>query len=259
MRAQESQSVIKSAKSVALLLLFFIYTAFISCGLTSAAVFLAVLLTNPANAATGAGLAKPEEFTVALRVVSKNVISQNQDSSFRISSGQANFGCQENKNFHVEFNLPQGSTPVAQTASFLNLDNAKLLVPPSVSAKGNTLLADGVLRGLDYENFPLGIRNCPGGGHGELVLSGVYRSTSSHEEQVPRILYNDLSNAATEPVLVTLPDLTLVSVEATCKPKGRPGKEYQVTVSPDHPSASDGPFQVAYLPEKKQISLFLRR
>lgn len=258
-RAENGRSAISAARTLLLLVCFLVYTASVSCGLTSAGVFLAVLLTNPANAATGTTLTKAEEYTVMINVSGKIVTTENQEVPFRVSSGQGNFGCEENRSFRAEYTLPQGAMLVGSpTPSFLNMDNAKLVVPPSVTEAGASIAATGTLRGLDYQTFPFGVRNCPGGGHGELVLSGIYRSSINHEQEVTRVLTNDLSSAAAEPVIVTLPDFDVKSVEAICKPKSRPDGDLKVVVSPEHPSSSTGPCVVNYLPQKRELSIFLK-
>jgi hypothetical protein len=108
---------------------------------------------------------------------------------------------------------------------------------------------------LDYQNFGFGVRNCPGGGHGELVLSGVYRSTVNHEQEVTRVLTNDLTTATSEPVWVTLPDFDVSSIKAVSKPKFGQGRTFTVTVTPDETSSSDGSFQVNYIPQRKQVAI----
>jgi hypothetical protein len=244
------------ARAILLLFSFFLYTSSVSCGLTSAGVFITVLLTNPANAALGTSLAKPEEFVVTLNVVGESIVNEDKDTPYRVSSGQMNFGCEENREFHVEFNIPADAAPVGQpTTSFLNFDNAKIVQPPSTVLKAGSVSASGVLRGLDYQSFPFGIRNCPGGGHGELVLSGVYRNTVEHEQEVTRVLSNTLTSATVQPVWVTLPDLKISIIEATCRSKTHLDREWKTSVSRDHASASSGPFQIVYVPQTKQVGV----
>jgi hypothetical protein len=238
---------------VLLLLCFLIYTSSISCGLTSAAVFITVLL-SPVNAAAGTALVKPEQFVVTLKVSGTTAVTENKDTPFSISSGQANFGCEEVRTYSVSLPLPPGATFVGRpNASFLNLANASIVAAPVVAADG--LSATGALRGLDYQNFALGIRNCPGGGHGELVLAGTYRTAESHEQDATKVISNDLSTVASTPVQVTLPDLNITTIEATCKSKTHPDREWKVTVSPQNTSATAGPLKIVYIPQQKQVSL----
>jgi hypothetical protein len=256
MKKERAAAAVVTVSPLTLLICFLIYTAFISCGLTSAGVFLAVLLTNPANAALGTNLTKPEPLTVTLTVFGKAVTTENQEVPFRVTSGQLNFGCEESRPFKVDFATPPGAALVGQaTAAFLNFDNAKIFGAPTVTQNAGMASASGVLRGLDYQNFAFGIRNCPGGGHGELVLSGVYRSTVSHEQEVTRVLTNDLTTASSEPVWVTLPDFEISSIKAVSKPKVGQGRTFTVTVTPAETGSSDGSFQVSYIPQKKQVGL----
>lgn len=175
---------------------------------------------------TSTSLAKPEEFIVTLNVVGESIVNEDKDTPYRVSSGQMNFGCEENRKFHVEFNIPADAAPVGQpTTSFLNFDNAKIVQPPCAVLKAGSVSASGVLRGLDYQSFPFVIRNCPGGGYGELVLSGVYRNTVEHEQEVTRILSNSLTSTTVQPVWVTSPDLKISNIEATCRSKTHPDRE----------------------------------
>jgi hypothetical protein len=256
---QKSGAAVVVASPLTLLICFFVYTSFISCGLTSAGVFLAVLLTNPANAALGTNLTNSEPMVVTLTVAGKAVSVENQDTPFRVTSGQQNFACEQNSAFRIQFDAPAGASLVSQAVpTFLNFANARIVAGPEVSQSGQTVVASGVLRGLDYQNFPFGVRNCPGGGHGELVLSGTYRSAVSHEQDVSRVLTNDLSPSTREPVWVTLPDFEISSIRAVCKPKTGQGREFSVSVSSSEASASDGPFQLVYVPLKKQVGLSFR-
>jgi hypothetical protein len=253
---KEKAKAVVTASPLAMLVCFLIYTAAISCGLTAAGVFIVVLLTNPANAALGTNLTKPEPLTVTLTVAGKIATVENQGTPFRVTSGQQNFGCEETRTFVVEFTAPTGAVIVGQSAATLqNADNAKILGAPTVHQSEQTASASGQLRGLDYQNFPFGIRNCPGGGHGELVLSGEYRSSVSHEQPVERVLTNDLDTANSEPVWVSLPDFEIETIKAVCKLKTGTGREWTVTVSPTQTNSSDGPFQVAYVPQKKQLGI----
>jgi DNA-binding winged helix-turn-helix (wHTH) protein len=195
--------------------------------------------------------------TVTLTVSGKAITAKNQETAFRVTSGQQNFDCEESRPFKVDFPTPPDTTIVGQaTAAFLNFANANIVGAPTVTQNAGVALASGVLRGLDYQNFGFGIRNCPGGGHGELVLSGVYRSTARHAEEVTRVLLaNDLTTASSKPLLVMLPDLEVSSIKAVCKPKFGQGRTFTVTVTSTGTRASDGPFQVNYVPQKKQIGL----
>lgn len=251
-----AQAAVVTASPLAMLVCFLVYTASISCGLTAAGVFIVVLLTNPANAALGTNLTKPEPLTVMLTVEGKIVTAENQETTFRITSGQQNFGCDETRAFNVEFAAPTGATLIGQSsAAFQNADNAKIVGAPAVHQSEQTVSASGQLRGLDYQNFAFGIRNCPGGGHGELVLSGIYRSSVSHEQPVERVLTNDLNTASNEPVWVSLPDFEIATIKAVCKQKMGTGREWTVTVSSAQTNSSDGPFQLTYVPQKKQVGI----
>jgi hypothetical protein len=88
---------------------------------------------------------------------------------FRTSSGQLNVGCTDAVSTTVSWNLPAGAREIHAAASWQNTDNLKNQSQQAV-VSGLTAVATGSLRGRDRE----WTGNCPGGGHGELVLSGDY-------------------------------------------------------------------------------------
>lgn len=95
--------------------------------------------------------------------------------NFEVSSGQVNIGCEETQSARASFLLPEGAEIVGTlSASWRNTANAKSSSVSTRHAEGNKVVAEGAIVGLPREHI-LGVANCPGGGHGELVLSGAYR------------------------------------------------------------------------------------
>jgi multisubunit Na+/H+ antiporter MnhE subunit len=192
------------------------YSLLISWGLTAAAVFLTVLLLNPANP-TSLGITKAQIFDFKIRVHGQTSIASSSDVPFRLSGGQVNFGCGETRQAQVVFDSPANSSFIGEPAA--RWENFSNVSPPQTAAavvSGNRAVATGTIRGLDFQNFPFGIRNCPGGGHGELVLSGVYRTTDIRAEQRVVALASSISSIAasgTSPVEITLPKAEEMEIE----------------------------------------------
>jgi hypothetical protein len=88
---------------------------------------------------------------------------------FQVGSGQVNFGCRESAHPSVSTNLPAGARGVNATAQWVNTSNVKGQDQQAI-VTGSTVTASGTVTGLDRD----WIGNCPGGGHGELILKGSY-------------------------------------------------------------------------------------
>jgi len=88
---------------------------------------------------------------------------------FQTSSGQLNVGCGERQTTTVSWNLPAGAREVNAASSWQNTSNLRSQNQSAV-VQGTTATAVGSIAGRDRE----WTGNCPGGGHGELVLRGSY-------------------------------------------------------------------------------------
>jgi hypothetical protein len=101
---------------------------------------------------------------------------------FRVSSGQLNVGCNSTQPAQVSWSIPSGATITSQGAAWQNTDNIRNPRVNGPSPNDNDLIASGSIDGLERTLFG----NCPGGGHGELVLSGTYRlsNTQSSDNQL---------------------------------------------------------------------------
>jgi hypothetical protein len=93
---------------------------------------------------------------------------------FSSEAGSINVGCDEWGTTSVKYTAPDGAVISEYHANWKDLSNIKVSnVDVTASPDGKTVTATGKIRGLDV-TWPLGIRNCPGGGHGKLVISGSY-------------------------------------------------------------------------------------
>jgi hypothetical protein len=235
--------------SIFLLIGFLIYTFAISAGLTSAGVFLVVILTNTSNAQAGTALISPIRYNARIKVTGTADVGQDQDVPFSQSSGQVNVGCDETRPVQVIFNLPTGATfldkPVANWRNTVNLssETANSIV------SGAQIVGQGQIRGMSSQQIAF-FRNCPGGGHGELVLSGMYRSNLIHSESKELSLTSTLSSESKGIVWVTLPPpsvLQIKSIEAVLSFVEKQGEKIVLTVTPDslHASSPDNRIAVS--------------
>jgi hypothetical protein len=123
---------------------------------------------------------------------------------FQVSSGQINFGCGQSLPVTVNWSLPAGATLVNQSLAWANVNNSNATTTSPVSVQNNAISGSGVIVGLNYQEI-LGIRNCPGGGHGELVLSGSYRVDQVGEQQIKDELPLGTLTSVQHPVIFALP------------------------------------------------------
>lgn len=224
-----------------LLFAYVIYSILISWGLTAATIFLTVLVLNPSNPAA-ISVSKQVSYRASLAIAGAVNITSNSEVPFQVSSGQVNFGCEESRPLSVTFPLPANSNFVgAPSARWDNFSNSSARQASVVVADGRAI-ASGTIRGLDYQSFAFGIRNCPGGGHGELVVGGTYRTSTTRIEPRSMTMTSSLSSSSTGPVKVTLPtesELTISSIRISVM-EDSPGDKPPETIdlSPQVRSAS---------------------
>jgi hypothetical protein len=257
--------------AIPLLVGFFFYSTTISIGLTSAVEFLAVVLFNPTNAAAGQSLVARSVYSAKATLLGTQNIQEDELVPFRVSSGQGNVGCGDTLSLAATFHLPQGASIVDQpTVAWENVSNLHdvRLSPPEIAPNGD-VIGRGQAPGLPYQEFhiPFGakIRNCPGGGHGEVVLSGKYRGTVTHSQPRVMAVASTVSAGLSEPVWVSLPNprewmVERATVEFT--PQTDPsGPRGTVTVTPDAPLAqsSDGKFKVELQIQQSRLGLSISR
>lgn len=248
--------------STVLLLAFVTYSTLLSWGLTAATVFLAVVLLNPTNKATGVSLVTPVRFAATILAAGTASTRTNEDVPVRLSSGQVNFGCEEQRPVEVKFTLPENASLAGQlTAAWQNFSNAKTSDAPVAQLDTRTFIARSVVRGLDYQNFAFGIRNCPGGGHGELVLTGTYRTTVTQEEPKEISLPASLVTGSKETVWVSLPSqeqMSINRVTVSINEENAPASKSQtLTLTQDQPSqtTADQRVKAIFDPNKRRVGL----
>jgi len=159
------------------------------------------------NQATQNGIA--ERYNVQVIFHGKKIHLQPTTVPFQTSSGQLNVGCGETASTTVGWNLPTGARDANVSASWENADNIQGQTQQAV-VSGNVATAFGTIRGRDRE----WLGNCPGGGHGQLVLKGTYViDQGGPEEEVVLKSYQNLLPPG-ETVLVPIPLTTEVSLSS---------------------------------------------
>lgn len=224
-----------------LLFAYVIYSILISWGLTAAVIFLSVLVLNPFNPAA-ISVSRQASYRATLNIAGTVNTMSNSDVPFQVSSGQVNFGCEESRPLSVTFPLPPNSSFAgAPSARWDNFSNSSARQANVVVAEGR-VIASGTIRGLDYQNFALGIRNCPGGGHGELIVGGNYRTTTTRAEPRSMTITSSLSSSSTGPVKITLPteaELTISSIRVSVVEDSQGDKQAEtIDLTPQVRSAS---------------------
>ena len=128
-----------------------------------------VIPTHDSNAAYK-NIEQPYSLSVVVNGVVKTSV-QSDRQSFRVSSGQLNVGCNDSRPAIATWSILPGSTDIQGTASWQNIDNVKAQNVSPPHQEGSVWTASGSIVGLDRNFFG----DCPGGGHGELILEGSYR------------------------------------------------------------------------------------
>lgn len=169
LRAQQS-----SGRVIMYLGTFILYVVCGSVGLSAAALLLYVVRANPENR-QGASPASAQTYAVQLVLVGQRAVSVTGAAKpFRASSGQVNFGCEQTVSAQAVWDAPPESSLEGEIrAEWTNLANAKSY-SAQAAVEGGRVVGTGTIAGLDLQRLPFGISNCPGGGHGEVVLSGAY-------------------------------------------------------------------------------------
>ncbi len=150
---------------------------------------------------------------------------------FKASSGQVNVGCDSTASGKVDWQLPPGAVldgPL--NAVWVNTDNLSSFNASPVPYSGSLVGAQGLIRGLNSQSLPFGIRNCPGGGHGELVLTGNYRVRSVQRLPVQYPLTGMLSD---KPLTFTLPseqDVALSHITIDIRTDGNPQNKSSISI-----------------------------
>lgn len=240
---------------------FLFYSIAIGCAVASLSVVAITVGTNPLNSAGAIGIVTTKRYQAEIHLDGTSVLHESRQSSFTSSSGQLNFGCAQVVSGQATFQLPDNATVVGQPlASWRNIDNAFPL-NAVVSVQGNVVNATGTIRGKPYDNFPFGIRNCTGGGHGELVLSGQYQTDDVREVSAPpESLVSTVSSSSTTEDWITLPasqEFKISKIDIAIKDEvGKVASRFALT--PSNSVYRDGKFSAMYSPQRQNGQLLIR-
>ena len=93
---------------------------------------------------------------------------------FSAKSGSINVGCEENGSASVVYNAPVAKRITSANARWIDavMVSSQSVGNVVISTDGQHANASGGIRGVNRDHLPLGITNCPGGGHATLELFG---------------------------------------------------------------------------------------
>lgn len=152
---------------------------------------------------------KPPIYAVLLKFTGIRSSMEPATIEFRNSSGQVNFGCGETKSASVSWTVPAGAEQINASSYWDKTDNVK---SQDQRVEPGTTIATGSITGRDRD----WLGNCPGGGHGELVVTGSYRIMQPTPGK-PFELLQSGNVSTTTPYIAPLPveqHLQISSVEA---------------------------------------------
>lgn len=196
---------LKTVHTLAFIATYVIYTFSGSSGLSSAGLFVIVVLGNPANSSAAVNA---NTYQVSATLHGTRNVTENQTVPFSATSGQMNVGCNETTSASVHWQLPPGARVEAPIQPrWEATDNVKAVeAPPAASLNNGVVTAQGTITGLDRQNFAFGISNCPGGGHGQLVIHGQYVASVSHTQEQPAIELRGQVNSKDRVVTLAIPN-----------------------------------------------------
>ena len=174
----------------------------------------------------------PEQ--ISLRVAFKEIVMHTVAVTvpFSVRSGQLNVGCGDSASTSVSWTLPPGAREVNESASWQRADGLKNNAQ-SVVVQGSVVIATGSISGQDRQ----WTGNCPGGGHGELVLTGSYvidQPASSEAISLPAFQGQVSPGAQTDvdlPGTAWISDLSVEIVAASTK-TDQSTSTYKISLTP---------------------------
>jgi|HubBroStandDraft_6_1064221.scaffolds.fasta_scaffold26823_3 hypothetical protein len=123
----------------------------------------------------------PPAYEVRASVLGKRVKVSTATEPFSKPAPSTDVGCEEGKGTSVSYDFPAGVTIASHNARWDSLNNIKSHEAHS-ELKDHAVVATGSINGLDKQVF-----NCPGGGHGTLVVFGTLNRSTESSEPSPAI------------------------------------------------------------------------
>ncbi|MBK6615707.1 hypothetical protein [Ottowia sp.] len=235
-----------------LLFSYVIYSVLISLGLASVALAAIVVKFNPSNPGSVAEKAS-KDYQLALEVVGIFAATSHTEVPFQVSSGQINVGCESVAQASVLFDLPRNSKFIGRpSASWMNTANVSRAPVDDPKVAGNRAIASGHIRGLDRQNL-IFAQNCPGGGHGELVLNGHYQTSVSTKEPKKVQMKAEISSAAAKPYIITLPTAQEMDIDSVEVVVNESGEAFHLRKNEGAKVFVDGMFKAEVDYEKREL------
>jgi hypothetical protein len=223
-------------------------------GLSAAGLLVYVVRANPENKSPATRAATMVTYEVVVDLRGRRAVPRiGEPLPFRASSGQVNFGCEQTVTARAVWQVPASSSVQGQMqAEWVNKDNARSF-EATVAVEEGSVIGSGTITGLDLQRLPLGFTNCPGGGHGELVVFGQYVPRSTRQDLYHDVMHGIIATTpeASRGTQLTLPakgDILLESVAVALHQGGKAVDSATLNLSDrrnTEVSSSGGLFRVA--------------
>lgn len=152
-------------------------------------------------------------YAIHVTIEGNRVATEPVQSSFTNSSSSIEVGCEETKSTTVAYTAPEEARQLNGQAAWVDANNIKSDSHNAVP-NGNVITATGTITGLDTVCIGLfgacAAKNCPGGGHARLVLSGTYVVNQA----VSRPFHDERDGVHTNPTHISIPSDTLLKLSA---------------------------------------------
>lgn len=163
-----------------------------------------------ANALPGAEL-----YDVDMEYDGVRTTNSMRTESFTTASGNVTVGCEESASTTHAFQAPANATELNCGASWINGSNLKSQ-SQNCAVGGTTATATGSITGLDRRCYLVGevfggvfgrknVCDCPGGGSGQLQISGSFKVPESKVEQLNKVPVGPYIKVEGKVLFVTMP------------------------------------------------------
>ncbi|MDU0923283.1 hypothetical protein RXR22_23960 [Raoultella ornithinolytica] len=189
--------------------------------------------------------------------------------TFTTSSGSVEVGCEKSGSTSVQYQLPTNATTINCTAAWINTSKLNGVSPTACIVTGTTASASGTIRGLDKDCLPGSSLfggytcNCPGGGHGTLMISGTYKTPNTNVTSLTDVTVGKY-NISNRGVSLSLPSdaaVTKKAISISITRKNCPAVFDKVALAlPTNPlqiatqTSSEGHFEATYQLDQVTIS-----
>jgi hypothetical protein len=155
--------------------------------------------STDSNLSTQLQVSQPE-FEISAEFTGTPVTPKELEVPFVASSASINVGCEQTQTTSVQWNAPEGARVMSSYAQWVDVNNVGG-VTQSASPGAHGATAFGSITGLSKQCALFGICNCPGGGHGRLLLQGAYSVLDTQ----PKIVSSHLTATVSKTLAVPIP------------------------------------------------------